>query len=125
MLERLESPPNVIAIKAVGKLAKDDYTNVLTPAIKALMDSTGELRAVIVVGDEFDGITPGGTWEDLKTGMQHLTKWKRCAVVSDKDWVRHGVALFGWTMPGDVKVFAETEVDQAIEWAAAAETGAA
>ena len=50
MLERLESPPNVIAIKAVGKLAKDDYTNVLTPAIKALMDSTGELRAVIVVG---------------------------------------------------------------------------
>ena len=119
MLERLESPSNVIAIKAVGKLSKDDYQNVLTPAVKELIESTGALRAVIVVGDEFDGITPGGTWEDLKTGLQHLTKWKRCAVVSDKDWVRHGVALFGWTMPGDVKVFADTELDQAIEWAAA------
>jgi len=119
MLEQLESPPNVIAIKAVGKLAKDDYTNLLTPAVKALMESTGELRAVIVVGDEFDGMTPGGTWEDLKTGLQHFTKWKRCAVVTDKDWVKHGVALFAWTMPGEVKVFAENEVDQAIEWAAA------
>ena len=73
-------------------------------------------------GDDFDGITPGGTWEDLKTGLQHLTKWKRCAVVSDKDWVKHGIALFGWTMPGDVKVFAESDTDQAIEWAAAAES---
>jgi hypothetical protein len=119
MLEKLESPPNVIAIKAVGKLAKDDYTNVLTPAVKALMESTGELRAVIVVGDEFEGMTPGGTWEDLKTGLQHFTKWKRCAVVSDKDWVKHGVALFGWTMPGEVTVFSENEVGPAIEWAAA------
>ena len=122
MLEQLESPPNVIAIKAVGKLAKDDYTNVLSPAIKALMDSTGELRAVIVIGDDYEGITPGGTWEDMKTGLQHITKWKRCAVVSDKDWVRHGFALFGWTMPGDVKMFAESEVDDAIAWAAAAES---
>ena len=119
MMEKLDSPPNVIAIKAVGKLGKDDYTNVLTPAVKALMESTGELRAVIVVGEDFDGVTPGGTWEDVKTGFAHITKWKRCAVVSDKDWVKHGVALFGWTMPGDVKVFAEGEVDQAIEWAAA------
>jgi hypothetical protein len=118
-MEKLESPPNVIAIKAVGKLAKDDYTNVLTPAIKALIDSTGELRAVIVIGEDFDGIAPGGTWEDFRTGLQHLGKWKRCAVVTDKDWVKHGVALFGWTMPGDVKMFAESEVDQAIEWAAA------
>jgi hypothetical protein len=41
---------------------------VLTPAIKALIESTGELRAVIVIGDDFDGITPGGTWEDFRTG---------------------------------------------------------
>ena len=118
-MEQLDSPSNVIAIKAVGKLHKDDYANVLTPAVKALMDSTGELRAVIVVGDDFDGVTPGGTWEDIKTGFAHITKWKRCAVVSDKDWVKHGVALFGWTMPGEVKMFDLNQVDDAIEWAAA------
>ena len=117
-MEKLESPPNVIAIKAVGKLAKDDYQNVLTPAIKALIESTGELRAVIVIGDDFDGITPGGTWEDFRTGLQHLGKWKRCAVVTNKDWVKHGVALFGWTMPGEVKMFDLNQVDDAIEWAA-------
>jgi hypothetical protein len=92
---------------------------VLTPAIKALIESTGELRAAIVIGDDFDGITPGGTWEDFRTGLQNLGKWKRCAVVSDKDWVKHGVALFGWTMPGEVKMFDLNQVDDAIEWAAA------
>jgi hypothetical protein len=118
MLEKLESPPNVIAIRPKGKVTKDDYDNVLTPAIKELMEATGELRAVIVLDDEF-GITPGGTWEDLKTGLAHLTKWKRCAVASDKDWVEHAVAIFGWMMPGDVKVFDAQHIDDAMEWAAA------
>jgi hypothetical protein len=45
-------------------------------------------------------------------------------VVSDKDWVRHGIALFGWTMPGDVKMFDASQVDEAIAWAAAAEDDA-
>jgi hypothetical protein len=31
----------------------------------------------------------------------------------------HQHALVGWTTPGAVKLFAEGELDQAIEWAAA------
>jgi hypothetical protein len=61
----------------------------------------------------------GAGWEDAKVGLAHLTKWKRCAVVSDKDWVHHALAVFGWTMPGDLKLFAESELDAAIAWAAA------
>lgn len=78
----------------------------------------GELRAVIVIGDEFDGLTAGATWEDTEFGFEHLSKRKRCAVVTSHDWVRHGVSIFGWMMPGDVKVFADSDVTAAIEWAA-------
>jgi len=38
--------------------------------------------------------------------------------VSDLDWVEHLVALFGWMVPGDVKLFGLTERRQAVDWAA-------
>ena len=118
MLEVIESPDTVLALRVVGKLAKDDYTSVLEPAVEKLLAKHGELRAVIAIGDEFDGLTAGATWEDMKFGFEHLSKWKRCAVVTSHDWVRHGVSIFGWMMPGDVKVFATNELTAAIEWAA-------
>ena len=124
MLEVIESPDNVLALRVVGKLSKDDYTAVLEPAVEQLLAKYGELRAVIVISDEFDGLTAGATWEDLKFGFEHLSKWKRCAVVTSHDWVRHGVSIFGWMMPGEVRVFAanklslSSDVTAAIEWAA-------
>jgi hypothetical protein len=45
-------------------------------------------------------------------------KWKRCAVVTNKDWVRHGVAMFGWMIPGAVGVFDVGQLDDAVTWAA-------
>jgi hypothetical protein len=119
MLERIESPSNVLAIRVVGKIEKSDYTTVLEPAVEQMVKEYGELRAAIVVGAEFDGLTASAFWEDIKFGVEHLSKWKRCAVVSDHDWIRHGVSIFGWMMPGEVKVFAENELAEAIAWAAA------
>jgi hypothetical protein len=118
MIELLESPSTVLAVRAVGRLTKEDYENVLEPAVERLVSETGELRAVIVVGDEFDSFTSGAAWEDTKFGIAHWGKWKRCAVVTDKDWVEGGVKVFGWMMPGEVKVFEDDDLDDAIEWAA-------
>jgi hypothetical protein len=119
MLEIMQSPPNVLAIKVAGKLQKSDYTDVLQPAVKKMLDEHGELRAAIVVGDEFDGLSAGAFWEDMRLGFEHVTKWEKCGVVTNKDWVRHGVAIFGWMIPGDVKVFDIDKVDDGIAWAAA------
>ena len=117
MIEILDSPSNVVAVRAVGTLTRDDYEQVLDPAVERLLAAHGELRAVIVVGDEFDSVTAGGAWEDTKFGLAHWGKWKRCAVVTDKDWAKHGVKLFGWMMPGEVKVFGDDEIADALEWA--------
>jgi hypothetical protein len=119
MLQLVDGPPNVLVVRALGKLTKSDYEQVLDPAVKKMLDDRGEIRAVIAIGDDFDGLTPGAAWDDLRIGTAHLTKWKRCAVVSDKDWVRHGMAIFGWMMPGDVEVFPGDQLQQATDWAAA------
>ena len=118
MIEVLDSPSKVLVVRAVGKLTKDDYTSVLEPAVERVVAEHGELRAVIVVGDELDSFSSGAAWEDSKFGIAHWGKWKKCGVVTDKDWVENAIKVFGWLMPGDVKVFDEDDLDDAIDWAA-------
>ncbi len=118
MLERLESPESVVAFRAIGKVDKTDYDKVLEPALQQMLTDRGEVRFVYVLGDQFEGYTASAGWEDAKLGMGHLHNWKRCAVVTSHDWVKHLVGMFSWMMPGDVKVFEASQEQEAIAWAA-------
>jgi hypothetical protein len=119
VIERIESPDSVLAFRAVGKIEKADYLSVLEPAVEAMMSDRGELRLVYVLGDEYDGYTFAAGWEDAKLGIGHLTKWKRYAVVTDHEALRHYIGAFRWMMPGELKLFPQSEVGAAIDWAAA------
>jgi SpoIIAA-like len=124
MLETIESPENVVALKVVGKLHKDDYDSVLLPALRRMIDGPGEVRLVLVLAEEFEGLTVGGTTADAGLYVNELfhgelSKWKRCAVVTDRDWLRNSIAMFRWMMPGAVEVFEPSRLEQAIAWTAA------
>ena len=67
---------------------------------------------------EFDGVSAGAMWEDLKMGVEHFAGWRRIALVTDVDWMRHMTTMFGWMMPGEVKHFALDEQESAVAWAA-------
>jgi hypothetical protein len=113
----------VLAVEVVGKLGKEDYETVLRPALRAMIDGPGEIRCVFVFGDAYTGLTVGGTVEDATLYLgelvhRELSKWKRCAVVTNLDWLRHSIALFRWMMPGEVECYAPTELQAAIAWAA-------
>jgi hypothetical protein len=118
MLERIDSPENVLAVRAVGKVEKTDYENTLDPAIAEMIQHRDEVRFVYVLGEDFDGYSAHAVLQDAKLGMSHLSKWKRIAVVTDHDWIQHAVGMFGWMVPGDVKVFPVQEQAAAMEWAA-------
>ena len=67
MLQKLDSPDTVLAVEVVGKLGKDDYQDRPdSGAQRPLLDRPGEIRCVFVFGDEFTGLTVGGTVEDTK-----------------------------------------------------------
>ncbi|GAB1644548.1 STAS/SEC14 domain-containing protein [Krasilnikovia sp. MM14-A1259] len=118
MLEALEDlPDGVIGFRAVGELHASDYRDVLAPAIAGVLAAGGEVRLVLVF-EQFGGMSGGAAWQDLKVGMEHLTKWKRIALVTDIDWMIHLVSLFGWMSPGDVRRFPLAERNQATTWAA-------
>jgi SpoIIAA-like len=124
MLKKIDGPGTVLAVEVVGKLEKEDYRTVLVPGLRALLDGPGEIRCVFVFADEYTGLTVGGTVEDSKLYLAELVhgdlaKWRRCAVVTSHDWLRHAISVFRFMMPGEVECFEPSQVQAAIDWAAA------
>ena len=123
MVERLDGlPAGVIGFRLTGKLSRDDYHDALMQPIYAALDRGEKLKILIELPDEFDGLDLGALWEDMKAagsvGLKHRDSWERFALVTDKDWVRHGVSAFGWISPGELRVFEPGELEQATAWVA-------
>ena len=71
MLEKLNDVPReVVAVKAVGRLTREDYEKVLEPLIDDARREGRRLRFLYQVGPEFEGFTPGAAWEDAKLGLR-------------------------------------------------------
>ena len=117
MIELLDDmPAGVIGFEASGKLEADDYRNVILPALVQAAES-GEVRFLIVFR-EFQGMSGGAVWQDLKVGVEHLRAWKRIALVTNIEWMRHMTDLFGWMTPGETRTFSLAERDAAVTWVA-------
>ncbi len=116
MIEPLpDLPEGVIGFEAVGEIHAADYTDVLRPALdRAAAD--GAIRLVYVLGDRFEGYSAGASWQDSKLAFEHHKAWRRMALVSDLEWVRHLASVFGWMVPGDFELFALAERATAITW---------
>jgi hypothetical protein len=109
-------PSGVIGFESSGKIRAEDYRDVVLPALERAA-AAGEVRFVIVMRD-FDGMSGGALWQDLKVGVEHFRAWNRIALVTDIEWMKQMTSLFGWMTPGEVKVFPLAQQDEAIEWAA-------
>lgn len=120
MIERIEAPEGVIGLRSSGKLTREDYTEVLEPALKAAVEGGG-IRLLFVL-DDFDGAEPGAWLEDAKTGLgawvQHHSAWQRFALVTDVEWIARATHMFTWLAPGEVRVYGSGEFDEAISWVA-------
>ena len=119
MLERItDLPDTVLGFKASGELTGDDYRSVLVPAVKAALASQEKLRLLYIHGDDVTGFSAGAAWQDTKVGLGHVTKWEKVAVVSDKEWLRHSVDIFGYLIPGEIKAYSTAEEADARSWIA-------
>ena len=119
MLEPLSDlPDHVLGFRASGELSAEDYRTVLVPAIDAALETRDKLRLLYILGEDLHGLSAGAAWQDTKVGMGHVTRWEKVAVVSDKDWLRHSVDVFGYLIPGEIKAFEASEETAARTWVA-------
>jgi len=121
VIERIEGvPQSVLALRSSGKLTKEDYTEVLEPALKAAVEAGG-IRLLFVL-DDFDGLEAGAWLEDMKTGLGAWVKdhsaWQRFALVTDVEWIARSTRMFAWMAPGEVRVYGSGDLAEATEWVA-------
>ena len=119
LLERItDLPDSVLAFKASGELTSLDYRTVLVPAVEAALKGQEKLRLLYVLGNEVTGFSPGAAWQDTKVGMAHVTRWEKIAVVTDKEWLRHSVNIFGYLIPGEIRAYSTEQEADARTWIA-------
>lgn len=109
-------PTNILAVEAIGEIEDDDYEKVILPAVDEILETNDKVRVLYVLGEEFEKYELDAMWEDTKMGMQRLGKWERIAVVTDHKGYRRSIKAFGFLMPGEVKVYPMTELDDAKAW---------
>ena len=119
MIELKQVPDsNIISVTAKGKITDDDYEDAIIPAIEAALQQYDKIRILYVMGEDYAGFEGEAMWDDTKIGMQHLTKFEKIGLVSDKKWIRRSVKVFGFLMPGEVKLFRNSELAEAEAWIA-------
>ena len=53
---------------------------------------------------------------DAGLGTGHIGSFERIAVVTDADWLRGAIHLFGGPIPGEVRLFTASQCPEAREW---------
>lgn len=111
-------PYGVLGLEAIDDVEKQDYENVIVPAIEKAITEHGKIRLVYVLGHDFDDYESEAVWEDLKLGMRHTTDFERIAVVTDARWAGPAVKVFSILWPGQARAFPLADLETATRWAA-------
>lgn len=120
MLEILESPKHLVAMKLSGSMTADDVTKAYDATNEALKEN--ERISFFGEIDDSMNLTFEGLAKDLVTGVGQLgklSKYYRAAVVTNKGWIGALARVEGLVFSSiDVKVFSLEERDKAFAWAA-------
>lgn len=120
MIEAItDMPAGAIGFRASGEVTREEYREVLAPAMREAADS-GEIRLLFVLAEGFEELSAGAMVEDAKAGLDlgifKHSAWRRTAVVTEVEWIAKGTRAFAWMAPGEVKVFALAEESEARIW---------
>lgn len=113
-----DMPPGVLGLEAVDDVEKEDYANVVVPAVEAAIAEHGKVRLVYVLGHEFDEYEGDAVWQDIKLGARHPGSFERIAVVTDARWAGPAMKVFSVLWPGQARAFPLAELEDAKRWAA-------
>ncbi len=109
-------PGGVLGFEASGTLTAHDYTDVLAPALATASAGGGRIRVLLEFTGDFHGMEGGAVWQDLKMGISDWSAWERIALVTDHAWMRDGLSMFAWAVPGEVRAFPADGRAAALDW---------
>ncbi|MFA9194627.1 STAS/SEC14 domain-containing protein [Flavobacterium sp. FBOR7N2.3] len=111
-------PNNVAAFEASGTVTETDFENVVFPTVKQKVKVYKELNYLLYLNTGIEDFTFKAWLQDLLLGIKNLTKWNRCAIVTDNNKVQNFTEIFSVLMPGEFKSFPKDKLESAISWCA-------
>lgn len=119
MIEILESPKHLVALKLSGSMTAEDVSKVQKTTEEALKDN--ERISYFAEIDDSLGFTIEGVAKDIfesVKGLGRMSKYYRAAIVTDKGWIGAMARIEGLVFSSiDVRVFPPSERDKAFAWA--------
>ena len=112
-------PENVIAFRATGKVTKEDYENILMPAVDAQSKKFKKINFFLWLDTDVSNYTAGAWIDDVLVGLKHLTHWDKVAIVSNYDIIKKITNFFGHLVPGTYKGFTIDDLETAKKWVSA------
>ncbi len=120
MLQLIEGlPENVVGIRAVQQVTKDDYEKIVFPALESVHKKFKKMNLLMVLETSVANYTPGAWVDDLKAGLKYFSNWHKIAIVSDQKMVQVITDAVSVVMPGECKGFSLAELPTAQLWVAA------
>jgi hypothetical protein len=110
MLQRLcELPDGIDGLRAERKLTKRDCDEVFRPLLQDARRESRRVRLLYEFAPDFRGFTAGAAWEEARVGLNYLSLFERCAIVSEAASLRERAHRVAALVPRPVHVFAARE----------------
>lgn len=109
------APENVAAFTATGKVTKEDF-NIVFSRVREVISEFGELNYLLNLKTDAGNFTSGAWLKDMLLGIKHISKWRRCAIVSDSKVIDKLTELMDTFSIADFKVFKHEDYDRAMHW---------
>lgn len=117
MIQKINSlPENMVGFRAVGEVTKEDFDQIVLPAVKESVEKTGQLNYMLVIDTSLENFTAGAWIKDAILGIKNLTKWHKAAIVSESVAVKRFTDFFSLLIPGEFKGFNHEHLQEAIDW---------
>lgn len=113
-----ELPETMVGFRAEGEITKEDFDNVVMPAVKKAVERNDELNYMLELDTSIKNFTIGAWVKDAALGIINLSKWHRVAIITEDTGIIKFTKLFSFAMPGEFKGFKPEDKQQAITWVA-------
>jgi hypothetical protein len=91
---------------------------VIRDAAQEELDEGGKISILIDISPDVSGFDEAIL--QLRTAsrvtVSRGTSWERLAIMTDAEWVMFAFLILAWILPGDIVVFAPTELEKAKAW---------
>ncbi|MEP6926581.1 MAG: STAS/SEC14 domain-containing protein [Ginsengibacter sp.] len=109
-------PAYVTAFRATGIVTTDDYHTVINPLVKTVVTAFGKVSYLLILDTSLKNYTIGAWIEDAFLGIRYFTKWKKLAIVTERDEIKKFTDVFGKLIPPQTKGFKMEELSIAKQW---------